>query len=290
MGKALKSFAQWRLNENMREYNFYFKKYKRLLMSMFEWKNLPDGISSRFIEDKLFYNGLLIFYKSKQLGFYVVAQATPIGLNDYEEPTGYRAFGVNKINEYVKQSECVPIWNDMCIEGNVANVNFFAKSLGNIKKTFDVNLEQLKNPYIISCPEGQKESVKSVLAQKTDGIPYIYVNEDFNAMNSVTVLNLHTQNHTKELQDISMTIENEGMTFFGINNVNVAKKERLITGEAEQNNEQITLNKKSMYRARKLAVDKINEKFGVDFKKPITLTIAQEAELINNGGEDNGNE
>lgn len=284
MGKTLKTFAQWRLQENMREYSFYFKKYKRLIMSMFEWDNLPDGISSRFIEDKLFYNGLLIFYKSKQLGFYVVAQATPIGLNDYEEPTGYRAFGVNKINEYVKPSECVPIWNDMFIEGNVSNVNFFAKSLGNVKKTFDINLEQLKNPYIISCPEGQKETVKQVMAQKTDGVPYIYVNDDFNELNKVNVFNLQIQNHTKELQDVATTIENEGMTFFGINNVNVSKRERLITGEAEQNDEQITLNKKSMYRARKLAVWKINEKFGLN----ITLTVAQDDENV--GGDDDGNE
>jgi hypothetical protein len=276
VGKALKSFAEWRLNENLTEYNFYFKKYKRLIMSMFQWDNLPDGISSRFIEDKLFYNGLLIFYKSPELGFYVIAQATPIGLNDYEEPTGYRAYGVNKINEYVKPSDCVPIWNDMFIEGNVNNVNFFAKSLSNIKKTFDINLEQLKNPNIISCPEGQKESVKAVLAQKTDGIPYIFVNDDFTELNHVSVFNLKIDNHTKELQDVSTTIENEGMTFFGINNVNIAKKERLITGEAEQNNEQITLNKKSMYEARKIAVAKINVKFKLN--PPLTLTIASENE------------
>jgi len=290
MGKPLKSFAEWRLQENLKEYDFYFKKYQRLIMSMFEWENLPDGISSRFIEDKLFHNGLLIFYKSKQMGFYVVAQATPIGLNDYEEPTGYRAYGVNKINEYVKPSECVPIWNDMFIEGNVGNVNFFAKSLGNIKKTFDVNLEQLKNPNIISCPEGQRETVKAMLAQKTDGVPYIFVNEDFNELNNVTVFNLGIKNHTKELQDVSTAIENEGMTFFGINNVNIAKKERLITGEAEQNNEQILYNKKSMYRARKEAVEKINEKFGHDFKKPIIVGIAKDDEIQSMDGEDNGNE
>ena len=272
MGKALRNFAEWRLGENMREYNFYFKNYKRLIMSMFVWGNLPDGISARFIEDKLFYNGLLIFYKSKELGFYVVAQATPIGLNDYEEPTGYRAYGVNKINEYVKPSECVPIWNDMFIEGNVSNVNFFAKSLSNIKKTFDVNLEQLKNPNIISCPEGQKETVKQVLAQKTDGVPYIFVNEDFNTLSQVNVFSLKIQNHTKELQDVATTVENQGMTFFGINNVNVVKRERVNTSEADQNDEQISLNKDSMYLARCNARDAINAKFGLS----VTMELSQE--------------
>jgi hypothetical protein len=288
MGKALKSFAQWRLEENMREYNFYFKKYQRLLLSMFEWKNLPDDISSRFIENKLFYNGLLIFYKSKQLGFYVVAQATPIGLNDYEEPTGYRAYGVNKINEYVKPSECVPIWNDMFIEGNVNNVNYFAKSLSNIKKTFDINLEQLKNPYIISCPEGQKETVKQIMAQKTDGVPYIFTSDDFSDLVKVNVFNLQIQNHTKELQDVKGAIENEGLTFFGVNNVNVLKRERLTEGETSQNDEQIILNKNSMYKARKKAVDAINEKF--DFEIEVCISSDFECELQSFGGDNCGNE
>jgi vacuolar-type H+-ATPase subunit F/Vma7 len=288
MGKALKSFAQWRVQENLREYNFYFKKYQRLLMSMFQWDNLPDGISSRFIENKLFYNGLLIFYKSKQLGFYVVAQATPLGLNDYEEPTGYRAYGVNKINEYVKPSECVPIWNDMFIEGNVANVNFFAKSLSNVKKTFDVNLEQLKNPYIISCPEGQKETVKQIMEQKTDGVPYIFTSDDFNDLVKVNVFNLQIQNHTKELQDVKGALENEGLTFFGINNVNVLKRERLTTSEADQNDEQIILNKNSMYKARKKAVEEINEKFNLNIE--LTISSNFESELQSFGGDNIGNE
>ena len=288
MGKALKSFAQWRLQENMREYNFYFKKYQRLLMSMFEWDNLPDGISSRFIENKLFYNGLLIFYKSKKLGFYVVAQATPLGINDYEEPTAYRAYGVNKINEYVKASECVPIWNDMFVEGNVANVNFFAKSLSNIKKTFDVNLEQLKNPYIVSCAEGQRETIKQIMEQKTDGVPYIFTSEDFNDLVKVNVFNLQIQNHTKELQDVKSAVENEGLTFFGVDNVNIFKRERLTSGEADQNNEQILLNKNSMYRARKLARDAINEKFELNITMELSKNFESELEAF--GGNSNGNE
>lgn len=273
MGKALKSYAEWRLQENLKEYHFYFKKYQRLLMSMFEWVNLPDNISSRFIEDKLFYNGLLIFFKSKSLGFYVVTQATPIGLNAYEEPTGYRAYTVNGINEYVKPSECVVIWNDMFMEGNVDNVNFFAKSLSNIKKTFDVNLEQLKNPYIVSCPEGQRETVKQIMSQKTDGVPYIFTTEDFSDLVKVNVFNLQIQNHTKELQDVKNATENEGLTFFGINNVNVLKRERLVTGEAEQNDEQITINKNSMFKARKKAVREINEKFGLNIDVVISSEL-----------------
>lgn len=277
MGKALKSYAQWRLNENMREYDFYFKKYKRLITSMFKWENLPDGISSRFIEDKLFYNGQLIFFKSK-LGFYVVSQCTEVGLNDYEEPTGYRAYGVNLINEPVLAKDCVAIWNDLFRQGNAQNVHFFSKRLSNIEKTIDINLEQLKNPYIISCPEGQRETVKQVMKQKTDGVPYIFSSDDFNSMVDVRVFDLKIQNHTRELEEVKHSIENEGLTFFGINNVNVLKRERLITGEAEQNDEQITFNKQSMLSARQQAVEQINEKFNQNIKVSLNNYIAEEVE------------
>jgi hypothetical protein len=289
MGKAMRSYAEWRLSENMMEYNFYFKKFKRLLMAMFKWNNLPDNISSRFIEDKLFYNGLLIFFKSKTLGFHVVTQATPIGLNAYEEPTGYRAYAVNGLNEQVLPSECVAIWNDLFIEPNINNVNFFAKRLSNIIKTFDCNLEQLKNPYLIACPESQKETARQAMKQKTNGEPYIFVNDNFGEMVKINVFDLHAQNHTKELEDVKHSIENEALTFFGINNVNVVKRERLTTSEADQNDEQILFNKNSMLEARKKACKEIKEKFGIDVTVEISKDIEQELQAFL-GGDDNGNE
>lgn len=285
MGKALKNYADWRLQESIKEYNFYFKKYQRLLQSLFTWSNLPNKISSRFIENKLFFNGLLIFYKSKKLGFYVIAQASPVGLNDYEEPTAYRAYGVNRINEYVLPKDCVPIWNDMFIEPNVGNVNFFAKRLSNIQKTFDINLEQIKNPYIISCPESQRESVKQVIKQKSDGVPYIFTSDDFDNQVRINVFNLNIQNFTKELQEVKNNIMSEGLTFFGIDNVDIFKRERLVSGETEQNNEQIFLNKNSMFQSRRKAVEEINSKFGLEIRVDISSEIEGEINRFINGGD-----
>jgi hypothetical protein len=276
MGKAAQSFADWRLRENLIEYDFYFKKFERLLRSLFKWNNLPKGVSQRFIEDKLFHNGLLIFYKSPKLGFYVITIATPIGFNAYEEPTAYKSITVNGLSEYVPAIDCVPIWNDMFMESNVNNVNFFAKSLSNIKKTFDINLEQLKNPYLISCPDGQRTTVQAVMNKKTNGEPYILVDDSFDQLNRVNVFDLKIQSHLKELTEAKKEVMNEGLTFFGINNVNVVKAERLVTGEANQNNEEIDLNVGFMYEAREQAVKLINERFGLNIEVEINKDIEKE--------------
>lgn len=264
MGKALNNYADWRLRESLRDYDFYFQQFKQMITNMFIWENLPDNISQRFLEEHLFNEGMVLFFKSSDLDIHVVSKALTIGLNDYEEPTLYHALGVNRINEVLSPTECVPIWNTNFRKGSVDTVHFFAKRLSGIEKTIDVNLEQLKNPSIIACPEGQRETVKQIIKEKSDGVPYIFTSDDFDGMVKVNVFDMHVQNHTRELEEIRMSKEHQALTYFGINNVNILKKERLISGEAEQNNEQISINRNAMYQSRLRACKEINEMFGLN--------------------------
>lgn len=289
MGKTLKSYADWRLQENMAEYNFYCEKFKRLLMTMFKWENLPDGIVERFLEESLYHTGLVIFFKSNSgitKGSFVVARATPMGFNIYNEPTGYRAYSDSGLlNEYVKAIDCVPIWNDYMRKGNVSNVNFFAKRISNIEKTIDCNLEQLKQPTLVTCPEGQKETVKAVFAKKSNGEPLIMVDDDFNSTNNIRVFDLNAKNNISDLEDTKHEIINEALTFFGVKNVPVSKKERLIVTEAEQNEEQTWLNSNVMFRPRKIAVDQINERFGLNITIGLSHDVKKQVDEMQGGAE-----
>lgn len=295
MGKAMKryakmTYADWCLEENQREYLFYSKALRRLLVTMFKWENLPDGISSRYLEESLFETGSVIFYKSNSgitKGSYIVARATPIGFNIYNEPLGYRTYAANGLlSEMVKAHECVPIWNDYAQEGNVANVNFFAKRLARIEQTIDVNLDQIKHPTIISCSEGQKKSVEQFYSKIRAGEPYILTDENFSDTNSFKVWDLKAQNHIPLLYDTKQNILCEALTFFGINNVPVAKKERLITSEADQNNQQIEINRNVMYNPRIEAIEKINQMFSdCHIKLSIAETLKKDVESLMKGGE-----
>ena len=278
MSRKLKSYAEWRRQENLEEYTFYTKKLERLLLTMFEWDGLPSGISQRFLEETLYKEGVAVFYYDTDLGFYVVAKGTPIGINNYNEPTGFRVISTdNTINKILEAKDCIPIYNDYFMQGNEKNVHFFAKKLSEIEKTVNVNLEQLKHPYILACNEQQKETIQAVIEKKVNGEPYILVNDDFmNAVNSVKVFNLDIPDHTGDLQDLKHEYINEALTFFGINNVNVIKKERLVSGETDQNNEQIFLDRNVMLKARRDACKKINEKYNLDLS--VSLATDKEKE------------
>lgn len=273
MGKTLQTYSDWRRQENLYEYQFYKEQLELYCMSMFNWTGLPDKISDRFVEQSLFYNGFVIFFKSKILGCFVVGNATGIGNNDYEEPVAFRVRGVNKLNEVVKASECVIIQNNKLRRGSISSVNFFAKELSNIKKTFDNNLEQMKHPFIMECADGQVTTVQNLMAKRQNGDPYIIARPKTMEGINLTTIDLKVQNHTKELLEVMNTYESKAKTHFGINNNNVFKRERLVSSETEQNNEEVELNRKLMLDCRKQACSEIKEMFNINVECEFVLDI-----------------
>lgn len=285
MGKTLNNYYKWRMKENVREYNFHFQKYMRLITNIFRWENLPDRISERFIEENLFREGQLIFFET--LDGFVVTRCSGFGFNIYDEPTKYKPITNNpEINSRILNAEdCVPIWNNNFRESSTSDVHYFSKKLSELDKTIFVNLEQMKKPYLVQAPEGQESTVRQIFKYKEDGVPYIITDKNIKKDVSIDtkIFDLHTQNFASELLEMQRSIDGDALTYFGINNINILKKERLITGEADGNNQQIAINLESMYKARRKAVNEINNKYGLDIKLEICENIVNEF----NGGENN---
>lgn len=291
MGKTLKTWADYRLRQNMVEYSYYYREFERLLLTMFTWDNLPDGISQRFIEQTLINTGLCIFYKSKKLGCYMVSKVAKIGYNDYNEPTKFKVIhnGQGKFlgkSETIERKECVPIYNDITMNGETLRIDFHSKKISRIEKTITQNLLQLSNPYMVSCPEEQLESVKKVFKEKEENVPYIVTSKAFDDNVKINVFDLHTTNNLESLEKERIQVKNDFLTSIGINNVNIMKKERLITGESNANNEEINYNKITRMKTRLLAIEEINEKFNQNIKLELSQEFYKE---FLGGGENVGN-
>ena len=57
---------------NNRVYTHYYYKLMLIARSLFEWKNLPNGINEKWIERYLFSEGSCVFYKDPTIGFMVI--------------------------------------------------------------------------------------------------------------------------------------------------------------------------------------------------------------------------
>ena len=240
MGRKLDNYTDFMIRQNTMQEQFYYKMFKRILLSMFKWEGLEEiGISSMFLEKTLFDHGQAIIYVSDRLGCPIATQCAEMGLNLYGEPVAFQSvsIGQNGANgELVKRDECVWVLNDVLKEGNKFNAFFFAKKLMEIEKTIDINLLQLRRPSIFGVDEGQQLTADRFIEQLVAGVPFIKVKKDDYTQNvDMQVYDMHVNCHLKELMEAKHDVINDGLTFFGINNVNVLKRERLTSGETEQN-------------------------------------------------------
>ena len=255
---------------NNRVYTHYYYKLMLIARSLFEWKNLPNGINEKWIERYLFTDGSCAFYKDPTIGFMVAKIGYAGPLNYYDEPTTIRPYATNYLYENKKTDDllennvdCVIIRNNVDSIPTYPSIQLYSADLTNIKRTIDTNIEAQKTPVIVKCSDKQKMSFKQAIKQKQDNEPVIFADKNLDT-NDFSVLNTTSPIVFDKLQVQKTNVLNECLTFLGINNANTDKRERLVTNEVESNNEMIQVNSDVMLEARKQACKEINEMFGLN--------------------------
>lgn len=253
----------------------YFYRLMLIARSVFEWEGLEElGIDEKWIERYLFAEGKCVFFKDPILG-HMVARTTPNGpLNYYDEPTTVIPYATNyQGEELINGKNCVVIRNNDDMIPTSPTIHLYALKLADIDRTIDVNIKAQKTPVIVKCGEKQKLTLKNAIRQRDDNEPVIWTDKEF-TMEGIEVLDLKAPLVFKDLEVQKHMIWNEVMTYLGINNANMDKKERLVDDEVQANNEQVEASFNAMLRAREQACKDINRVFGtnISVKKRIQHT------------------
>lgn len=293
MEYKLKGYRSVANQLNARIYTDYFYRLMLISKSLFEWHNLPNGIDEKWIERYLFTNGECLFFKDKELGF-MVTKMIPVGnLNYYEEPTKVRPYAVNfvyKGETLINNEDCVIIRNNDDSIPSLPTIEIYAFKLANIERTIDTNITAQKMPTIVVCSDKQKLSLKNAIKQRDENEPVIYGDKTLD-LNQIKTLNVEAPIVFDKLQIQKHSVWNECMTFLGINNSNMDKRERMITDEVSANDEQVKASEDVMLKARQRACELINQMFGlniwVERRKldKVVTTLSEEYEHIDEEGE-----
>ena len=253
------------LAKDMNDLTFtdYYYRLMLLARSVFEWKGLPNGIDEKWIERYLYTEGKCMFFKDPTYG-YMIAKCTPDGqLNFYDEPTKLRPYGTNYTGgSYNNNKDCVVIRNNDDMIPTSYTIKLFAKRLAEIDRTIDVNIVAQKTPVIVRCTNKQRMTLKQLFNQFMGNEPLIWGDKDLD-LNNTEVIDLNPPLVFDKLQIQKHAIWNEVMTFLGINNANMDKRERLVDDEVQANNEQVELSADIMLKSREQACKQINEMFGL---------------------------
>lgn len=143
-------------------------------------------------------------------------------------------------------------------------MELFAYRLYEAERTCDVNIKAQKTPVLLVGDETFKLSMKNLYNKYIGNEPIIY--GDKNQLSSEVLRSIKTDAPfvADKVMDYKKEIWNEALTYLGINNIIVDKKERLITDEANSNNELINMNLQARLAPRKEACKQFNELFGTE--------------------------
>ena len=247
--------------DNILTEHFLFKRFELLALNQFKWTGLPEGMEERHIERVLFNDGKALFFEDKELGLFCLPCGASSQMNIYNDPLYYTVTGY-QYSERIKASEAVLIENNKLRLPTRSIVLYFVNELYECLRTRSVNLKTLKAPFLASGDDKTILTLKRVLEEIDDNVWAIFGDKSYNLEDAVKVFQTGVKCMTGELTDLYHDILNEGLTYLGINNANTDKKERLITSEADSNNQLIDSCMEMFYEARKRACDAINDMFG----------------------------
>lgn len=258
----------------------YLERLKKVALSIFEWVNLPSSMNARWLERSLYYNGQCALLKDKKYGFintncssagYINIYGLPTRLNCYSFEyqsqrklyTGLNPLLTDKQQENMQNNECILVLNNWEAIPTCSTIELFAYRLYEAESTAFTNIRAQKTPVMILVDEKQRLLMENLYNQYNGNQPFIFGDKNLLEGTHIEALKTEAPFIADKVMEYKKEIWNEALTFLGINNVMVDKKERMITDEANQNNELINLNLQSYLAPRLEACKQFNEKFGL---------------------------
>lgn len=257
----------------------YLNRFKKVALSVFEWVNLPKSMNAQWLEKCLYYNGMATLLKDKNYGFINTNCCSNGKLNIYGLPTNLNCYSfeyqtkrklytglMTGLTEAQKEAreyyECILVQNNWDRTPTAGSMELFALRLYEAERTADVNIKAQKTPIMVLVDEEQRLLMENLYNQYDGNRPFIFGDKKQLGSDVLRAIKTDAPFIADKIIDYKKEIWNEALTFLGINNIMVDKKERLITDEANSNNELINLNLQSYLAPRQEACRQFNEKFG----------------------------
>ena len=275
------------------ERNGLYRDYKDLLsawsMARFRWE-LPGSCSARFLEQTLFYTGLIVFYWDSRYERYMLAKCTSENANNLQDDItrvhttdmpGYKGVSLECYlgheGREANENECVVIHcNDLRIP-EIARVKRVAFTLADLDMSINLAAKALRNSRIAIIGQDQELTYRNLFRKLNEGIPFFTASQTVDP-NAITSLDIGGNPQSlKSLREERNQYWNQSMITLGIDSANQDKKERLVTDEVAANDQHSTLARLAAINSRRYATDLIASAFP---EASVSVSWAVEAEQL----------
>lgn len=262
---------------NNATYIQYFNRLVELSVSMFEWQGLPETVDPRYLELHLFQNGSMVYFRDEVMGDLCLDCIANGQFDVYGNPISRRAYSsYNQYQKTLNESDSVIIWNNYLHQPSVLDVKMFAKRLYNLDRIIDVNANAQKTPVLVQGTEKQRLTLVNLYKEFDGNAPFIFGDKNLD-LNSLRAISTNAPYVADKLYQLKTQVWNEALTYLGISNLSINKKERLITDEVTRNQGGTIASRYSRLESRREAVEKINDMFGTN----ISVNYREDYQIVN---------
>lgn len=247
-------------------YTQYFDRLTELAISMFEWKNVPDTIDPRYLELTLFEKGCAVYFNDEEIGDLCLSCINSGNFDVYGTPVLRRAYSsYNNYQKLLKYNNSVIIWNNYLRTNSIMQIEMYASRLYNLDRIIDVNANAQKTPVLVQASEKQRLTMLNLYKDFEGNAPFIFGDKNID-INALKVLQTQAPYVADKIYELKSQIWNEALTYLGISNVSVQKKERMVSDEVTRNLGGTFASRYSRLESRRQAVEKINSMFGTNIE------------------------
>lgn len=277
---------------------YYFNLLYTLAVSVPTWENLPLEVDKAIMERILINNGSVVFHYDPILGKYLTLVLAEVQKYDTDgRPLLYSAttlFGNIRYRDLTPENSVI-IWDNVTQIPTLANIEFYAGRLANLRLTIDQCVKNLKVPYIIRTTSNNKAAVEGILSEVYKFKPAI-VEDGVVDLECLKVYTL-TENIPESLdasrEEFTNTF-NEALSSIGIANVSQeeSKRERMTEYEVAKTVTGSMIQQESRLKPRLQGAERVNELYKLDLKVAFTRVITEldgvDDESYDEGGSDDG--
>lgn len=242
----------------------YFLRLCEMSLATFKWNNLPDTCDVRYLELSLLTCGQAIFFKDDVTDDYLNMRFVTESLDIYGNPDQRIAYSYDgKYTKFLDKTNSVAIYNNKLRNPFTLNLVAFAQRLENIDRTIDVNVLAQKTPMLLVGDQKQMLALRNVYKKYVGNEPVLFADKQ---INSVEIKSIRTDAPymADRLWSLKMDIWNEALTYLGVPNISINKKERMVTDEVNRTQGGVLLNRDVRLMERQKACEDINKMFGLN--------------------------
>lgn len=278
-----------------RYYDHFMRIFQELLITQFEYLDLPDTIDTRYLEMCLLGKGSKVaIFKDTAIDSLIGLPCTGLDIGFYQQPIRYNAYSVTGYNHEVyfnildlKNSDGVVIYDNPLHNNMTYNtMDLYARRMANLSVIIDNHVRLSNTVPLILSSQDELLQAKNLMSGFDNNTPAIFVDRTFDPQD-VKVLEFNKNFIGDKLYELVKNTWDDALKYLGIiRDFHSTKLERTIQAEVSQANSESYEIAYNRFYERQKGINYINKVFGLDAQVRFRILWTNNQNITYNQGLD----